>query len=227
MSRVSTSSIAPDRLPGLCRRRTAKSWGTSIACAVFVARQRIDACVRDLWGILRIGHASTAVVWGQALHSHRIVLQRASLTRSAVSRAPLQHSTIEPRLCSSTPDLARLSRRQGTLHPARARKRGEAVVKSSVSRDDPPFLLLPSLRDSGPPPRSIERFHFLLIHHALSMSSSAFRKGLGGVAHLWTRSAILTGAPHVWSRALHTPQTADNSSGRGETLLTSSQKSGF
>ncbi len=90
------------------------------------------------------------------------------------------------------------------------------MVKSNVSRDEPPLLLLPSLRDSGPPPRSIERFHFLLIHHALSMSSSAFRKGLGGVAHLWTRSAILTGAPHVWSRALHTPQTADNSSGRGK-----------
>jgi hypothetical protein len=54
------------------------------------------------------------------------------------------------------------------------------VVKSSVSRDDSPLLLLQSLRDSGPPPCSIERFHFLLIHHGLSMSSSAFRKGLEG-----------------------------------------------
>ena len=80
-------------------------------------------------------------------------------------------------------------------------------------------LHVPSRGSSSPhPPCALDE----LLHILRGVGRGGERDRPGGAgygtrgAHLCTRSAIFTGAPHVWSSALHTPQTADNPSGRGE-----------
>ena len=127
------------------------------------------------------------------------------------------------------------------MHPARARKRAEAVVETVFPGTTPP--LTPALRmlpppippehplasfSEGPeedalhPPCALDALSACLEEwggwQGRENRPSRKRKAWTGGAHRRTRSARGSGrlrdAPHVSTGALHTPQTASNASGK-------------